>query len=236
MHVDRPGWYPDPTGRYEYRWHSGTSWTGDVAVNGRHFVDIDGLRSIDAPRGGRRLAVAALVIALCSLAVAWLPVLFAFSVVGGLSSAGMGIAAVRKARDDSSANGLAKGALAVAAAALCLSVLGGILTVQLGDELAQIIDEEPGPYEIDIDECISDGSLLIARGTIENLDDSERHYDVTISISDLAGVELARGTTSVLDVAPSGSAAFTLSETADHDGGIACEVVDVTSRAPFLDM
>ncbi|MFM2184172.1 MAG: hypothetical protein RJB61_2466 [Actinomycetota bacterium] len=236
MHVDRPGWYPDPTGRYEYRWHNGTSWTGDVAVDGRHFVDVDGLRGIDAPRRGRRLAVAALVVALCSLAVAWLPVLFAVSVVGGLSSAGMGIAAARRARDDSSTSGLAKGALAVAAAALCLSVLGGFLTVQLGSELAEIVDEEPGPYEIAIDECTSDGSLLIARGTIQNRDDSERHYDVTIAISDLAGVEIARGSTTVLDVAPSGSAEFTLSETADHDGGISCEVVDVRGRALFFDM
>lgn len=236
MHADRPGWYPDPTGRYEYRWHNGTSWTGDVAVDGRHFVDLDGLRGIDAPRRGRRLAVAALVVALCSLAVAWLPVLFAVSVVGGLASFGMGIASARRARDDASTKGLAKGAVAVAAAALCLSVLGGFLTVQLGEQLVGLAESEPGPYKIAIDECASDGTLLIARGTIENLDDSERHYDVTISISDSTGREVARGSTSVLDVAPSGSAEFTLSETADHDGAITCEVVTVTGRALFFDM
>lgn len=236
MHADRPGWYPDPTGRYEYRWHNGIAWTGDVAVDGRHFVDALGGQGVVAQRRGRRTAVGALVISLCSLAVAWLPVLFVLSVAGAIVALVLGGVAMRRASGDAGTRGLAKGSLAVAAAALSLSVVGAFLTVQLGDELAALVEQEPGEYEIVIDECSSDGSLLIARGTVDNLDESERHYDVTVSISDATGAEVARGTTSVLNVAPSGSAEFTFSDTADHEGDVTCDIVAVTGRALFFDM
>lgn len=34
-----PGWYPDPMGRNEYRWHDGTEWTENVSSHGRQSVD-----------------------------------------------------------------------------------------------------------------------------------------------------------------------------------------------------
>ncbi len=33
------GWRPDPTWRYEFRWHNGTTWTADVSLHGQRFVD-----------------------------------------------------------------------------------------------------------------------------------------------------------------------------------------------------
>ena len=33
------GWYPDPTGRFEYRYHNDQVWTADVASAGQRFVD-----------------------------------------------------------------------------------------------------------------------------------------------------------------------------------------------------
>jgi hypothetical protein len=35
----RPDWYPDPTGRFEYRYHNGQAWTGDVSADGHRFLD-----------------------------------------------------------------------------------------------------------------------------------------------------------------------------------------------------
>src|SRR6056297_2022307 len=35
----RPGWYPDPTGRYAHRFHNGRAWTADVADGGDRYVD-----------------------------------------------------------------------------------------------------------------------------------------------------------------------------------------------------
>ena len=30
-----PGWYPDPTGRYDFRWWRGACWDGAVRLDGR---------------------------------------------------------------------------------------------------------------------------------------------------------------------------------------------------------
>jgi hypothetical protein len=34
-----PGWHPDPSGRFHYRWWDGTQWTAQVSVHGHVFVD-----------------------------------------------------------------------------------------------------------------------------------------------------------------------------------------------------
>lgn len=39
MSTTPPGWQPDPFGRAQVRWWSGTSWTDHVATNGQEFLD-----------------------------------------------------------------------------------------------------------------------------------------------------------------------------------------------------
>ncbi len=39
MSTTPPGWQPDPYGRAQVRWWSGTSWTDHVATNGQEFLD-----------------------------------------------------------------------------------------------------------------------------------------------------------------------------------------------------
>jgi hypothetical protein len=34
-----PGWYPDPSGRHEYRFFTGHDWTADVVDNGSHATE-----------------------------------------------------------------------------------------------------------------------------------------------------------------------------------------------------
>ncbi len=34
-----PGWYPDPSRRYEHRWHDGRAWTSTVATQGQQYHD-----------------------------------------------------------------------------------------------------------------------------------------------------------------------------------------------------
>jgi hypothetical protein len=34
-----PGWYPDPTGRHQLRWHDGTTWGPAVMDNGQQGTD-----------------------------------------------------------------------------------------------------------------------------------------------------------------------------------------------------
>jgi len=33
------GWYPDPAGRFEHRWHDGQNWTANVATQGQQYQD-----------------------------------------------------------------------------------------------------------------------------------------------------------------------------------------------------
>lgn len=37
-----PGWYPDPAGRYEYRFWDGSDWTANVSRSGEQLTDPDG--------------------------------------------------------------------------------------------------------------------------------------------------------------------------------------------------
>jgi Protein of unknown function (DUF2510) len=34
-----PGWHPDPSGRFHYRWWDGHQWTTHVSLDGHHLVD-----------------------------------------------------------------------------------------------------------------------------------------------------------------------------------------------------
>jgi hypothetical protein len=34
-----PGWHPDPSGRFHYRWWDGTVWTSQVSLSGQHLID-----------------------------------------------------------------------------------------------------------------------------------------------------------------------------------------------------
>ncbi len=34
-----PGWHPDPSGRFEHRWHDGQNWTSNVATRGQQYDD-----------------------------------------------------------------------------------------------------------------------------------------------------------------------------------------------------
>ena len=89
-----PGWYPDPAGRFELRYHNGGVWTADVATNGERFVDPAGTAptppGMATPGDGRRNgpAIAAMVLGIVSIGIGWLP----FVVVAGLICATTAIA------------------------------------------------------------------------------------------------------------------------------------------------
>jgi hypothetical protein len=38
-HLSPPAWHPDPSGRFHYRWWTGSEWTSYVSVHGRVEVD-----------------------------------------------------------------------------------------------------------------------------------------------------------------------------------------------------
>lgn len=231
MHDPRAGWYPDPLGRYEHRWFDGTSWTADVSIGGQRYVDPLGVTHA-APRRG--LAVACLVVALVSLSIAWLPLLFAASIVGALVSLGLGLGARRRSTAGESARRVAGAGMLVAVAALGLSVVGGWLTVRFADDFTDLTTPpEVGAHSAAIDECVSEGNLLVAKGTIVNNDTVEHDYAVEVSITDATGTEVAHETVRVDDVAPGARSVFAATSTGEHVSPVSCEVVDVTAPVLF---
>ncbi|MFZ9629063.1 MAG: DUF2510 domain-containing protein [Ilumatobacteraceae bacterium] len=231
MQDPRAGWHPDPLGRYELRWFDGTQWTADVAVSGARYVDPLGVTAA-APRRG--LAVASLVVALVSLSIAWLPLLFVVSIAGAVVALGLGAGARRRSAAGESARRLAAGGMVVALAALGLSIVGGWLTVRLADDLADLTTVPvAGAHAAAIDECVSDGDLLVAKGSITNNDTEPHDYDITVLIAGAAGDELVRETVRVSDVDPGERATFAVTDTAEHTDPVSCDIVDVTGPVLF---
>lgn len=173
------GWRPDPTRRYELRWHNGTAWTADVAVHGERFVDPAGAGGgVAAPPPDARngLAVAALVLGLVAITLVWLPFLFAIGVAAGAAGAVIGVLALRHP---------VRAGRPMAVWGLCLAVLsfagapvGWIFTTDLIDRVTESL--EPGTYEIVIDECTTDRFSITMRASITNRDDSAHRYEITV--------------------------------------------------------
>lgn len=237
----RGGWYPDPTGRYEFRWYNGERWTADVSVNGRRFVDAGGPASYQPgwgplPPSGQRpsrgLAVASFVIALVSLLLAWIPFVFVIAAIGVVLALVFGIAALRKrevAVDTGRGFAIAGVILSLVGAALC--VLGGYLSVLVWREVQDA--SKPGPNRATIEHCTHDSRLAVATGRIENLDDHTHSYVVTVRFATADGEELDLKSVRVDSVAAGRSDEFLVSTFVDPDVDVRCSVYEVRGPSFF---
>jgi hypothetical protein len=120
--VYTPDWYPDPTRRYEYRYHNGAGWTGDVSVHGQRYVDPlpsaaspqqwapapqwrphpdDGMAHFQAPSPGQfqpeKMAkpMAALILGIGSVIVGWVPFLCVLAAIGAVLAFIFGLSILR---------------------------------------------------------------------------------------------------------------------------------------------
>lgn len=233
------GWYPDPTHRFEFRYYNGERWTADVARQSVRYIDPIGTApaTFNAPPS-RALAVTALVFALCSIAIAWLPFLFVVGAAGAITALILGMIVMRRsARNKSSAQpvpigqGMAISAICVAVAALGLCVVGFQLTRVVLREVNELVN--PGPHEVVIDHCASDG-LVTAEGTILNRDAEVHDYTITIAFH-LNGKPYQTDVVAVFDVAPGERAPFsTASDSVTFtSGSLTCSVASVYGPTPF---
>ena len=110
---NNPGWFNDPAGRFEYRYHNGAVWTSDVASNGQRYVDPvapgggppiprsvppDHLGAANGSTSRNGIAVAAMVCGIVSVVLGWIPVLFAVGAVLAVLAIIFGIVGLRRAR------------------------------------------------------------------------------------------------------------------------------------------
>ena len=106
------GWYPDPTGRFEYRYHNDRHWTADVSTNGQRYVD-PLPTPVAGPTGDRRpaaaphttvaataSAIASMVCGIVALVIAWLPFIGVIGLAAAVVGLALAIPALRRSKPD----------------------------------------------------------------------------------------------------------------------------------------
>jgi hypothetical protein len=246
----RPDWYPDPTRRFELRWHNGRGWTADVATNGQRYVDpLPG--TIGAPaavpsgqgheRRGNRKAIAAFVLGLTTLTVGWVPFLAFLAVAGSIVGLVFAIITVREGRRLATATGAAPPRHSLAVAGLILSPLG-LICSGLGIWFSVVTIREireytqPGALAVRIATCRSDGRVLTAGGTIENQSARTRTYQILVDFSQGRGRVIEQSEAVVRHVAPGDTVEWSAIEVTNvriDTSELFCRITDVTGPDPF---
>jgi hypothetical protein len=233
------GWYPDPTGRFEYRFHNDVHWTADVASNGQRYVDPlppPGTNTLSAPpppagapppSGGANngIAIAAMVCGIVAVTTAWIPFLGIVGLIAGIVALALGIPALSRSRATGRRRGPAIAGIVTGAIGIVLGVLGIVLTVALYRAVERF--DDPGPVRASLTDCREDGGDLVAEGQLENLSSTTRDYSVLVRLG-----PGARDRVEIDDVAPGATATFVARDRAEG-GGPDCRIVSVDGPIPF---
>lgn len=256
--VGPSGWFPDPTRRYEFRYHNGAQWTADVAVNGQRYVDPAGSPAWSpewaaaAPGGrspGRGKAVAAFVVGLVSLLGAWIPFVFVVAAVGAVVALALGITASRQMkRSGAPGRGYAVTGIILGVGALLMCIPGALLTRAVLREVAAFV--EPGEHRVEITRCATEQApadslppniqivtprLVTLQGTITNLESDTRSYTITIEYTGSSG-QTDLDTVNVRDVPAGDTVDFEANAFVPTGDGVTCAITDVLGPLPFSDL
>lgn len=248
MNTSPAGWFPDPLGRYEYRYFNGDVWTADVSIGGNRLVDPDGTapqRATGGPGGypapvagtsafgayeqpkSNGIAIAALVCGIIAVLIAWVPFVVVIGLILAILAVIFGIQGLKRAGEVDKGRGVALAGLITGIAGIVLSVIGILLTVVVWREVVAFI--EPGPVVAEVTGCRSDGVFVEAGGTLTNRSSKSRDYTLFVEI------EGVRGDRTMIDqlenVAPGETVEWEVSGRTTTDPG-PCEV-DVTVQGPF---
>ena len=258
-----PAWYPDPTGRFEFRYHNGQAWTGDVAVDGDRFLDplatnitrytaevgatigTDARANVGAHAGvnigqfgaaatrPNPRAVAALVLAISSVLIGWVPFLCALAVVGAVLGIVFGYLALGEIRRDGrlKGRGLALAAVCVAPLGLAISGVGIWLTVLTVREIDRY--SNVGEHSTTSTRCTVDSGRAHFDGTIANESNKTRSYHIVVEFL-RPGTDNALHTSSVdvNAVGPGNSSDWSVTEPVSQER-LDCKVSSITGPLPF---
>lgn len=201
----RADWYPDPWGRYEFRFHNGTAWTADVSTGGNRYVDPFGVgpasgspgptRPISAAPVAKRdgIATAAMVLGIVGLAISWMPILVVPGAICAVLALTFGIVAWRRRRPENRSFAIT-GAVTGGAALLMVGV--GVWTTYV---VFNAVDEfeNPPPHVVDITRCIVADSDLTVDGSIENTGGRSSDYRIVVRVT---GAQVGSFTRVVIEV------------------------------------
>ncbi len=233
------GWFPDPTGRFEYRYHNGTAWTADVATGGRRFVDpmtTPGAHVITAPPGGlptgarvgNGIALAGMVCGIVSLVIGWVPFVGLLGIVAAIVGLSLSIPGLRRAKETGERRSFAITGIVTSLIGLVVGALGIVFAVVLFRAVQRF--DSPGAHDARLQSCGVEDGYLLATGQITNNSSSERDYTIRVRLT--SG---ERHRIEVDNVASGATASFTArSDERDHVTGDAdCAIEEVNGPIPF---
>jgi hypothetical protein len=187
-----PGWYPDPSGRFEARFHNGKSWTADVSTDGQRFVDPlgtappqPGTTPVRAPyksstqQGSNKPATAAMVLGIIALAVGWMPFIVVLGVIAAVLALIFGTVGLRHSKTSGTGRSFALTGLITGAVGLAACVIGVALSVVVLDAIDRY--ENPDQHSASVTSCNLDGTTATLSGEISNL--AERQADYSIQVA-----------------------------------------------------
>lgn len=210
------GWYPDPVGVHELRYHNGLAWTGDVSNDGvRHVSPLP-----SAPSSGPS-GTAAFVLGIVSLCVGWIPFVSVIAFGTAIAAVVIGV----RRRGFPTARGAAQAGIVMGAVGFVLAIGGTWVAFLIVDAVDRY--ENPGPYEASVTSCAEVDGVTRAEGTITNLDGGTRTYTVEV----LFDADRS-DTVEVPDVEAGETAPFVVEQDLRFDE-LDCRVGSVTGPLPW---
>jgi hypothetical protein len=176
------GWYPDPTSRFELRYHNGAAWTADVSTDGERYVDPNGARPSatppTAPQGRNPHATASMVLGIVAIVIGWMPFVVALGAIAAVLAVVFGTIGRTRAKRSGTGGSFAVTGLITGAVGLLVCVGGVLLTVSLVNAIDDF--ENPPEHSVMITSCGRDGAEVTATGELTNLSTSASEFSVRL--------------------------------------------------------
>ena len=199
-----PGWYPDPTRRYEVRYFNGVTWTADVATGGQRMVD--SMNAAPFPKSApgwtdawapgpkplpATMATIALVLALVGIGIGWIPFLFAVGAVAAVAGAVFGFLALKRIKAGTErGRHLALWAIGLLPVAAGVVFLGAWMTTKAVKEFDDY-NNAPANHLV-VGPCQADGDQITFSGSLQNLSKKSSDFTVNVSLESASGRRVTR--------------------------------------------
>jgi len=231
--IGAPGWYPDPSGRFEHRYHNGAEWTADVATDGHRFVDAGSARAVIGParRGGNGLATASMICGIVATALGWIPFVAVPMVAAAIVALGLGAAGLRRSRTTGTGRSFAVAGLITGGVGLGACAVGIVLTVAFVDAVRAY--DRPSPHSAQLVSCRGEDGGVVAEGTISNDGTETSTFAILVEVGSRGRSREERAI--VDDVAPGATERFTVTvpRSRFESGEPDCRIAAVNGPLPF---
>lgn len=229
------GWYPDPTERFETRFHNGSDWTADVSNDGQRFVDPLGTtpQQSAAPgkQGANRAATASMVLGIVALATSWMPFVVVIGVIAAVLALVYGVIGFRRSSVSGTGRSFAITGITTGAVGLAAAAIGVILSVVVINAIDMY--ENPALHSATITGCGVAANTATLQGEITNSATTTEDFSVRVAFV-RPGTDNSQYSTriGVNNVAPGETRTFELDRPVSLDE-IDCIIRGVDGPLPF---